>query len=131
MGNNFYSNGIKNHMSAKLPPLWKRTSKQDFMDLIERHMGIVTVCANILDCTYTQFYQAVSHWNLRDFLQAQKANLVSKAEEAVYRALGSENEQAALRAAELVLKSKQARGAGWGEDKTPQPVVVLTDEEKA
>lgn len=117
-------------MQAKLPPIWKRMSKQQFMDLIERHMGIVTVCANILDCTYTQFYQAVSHWNLRDFLQAQKANLVAKAEEAVYRALDSQSEQTALRAAELVLKLKQARAAGWGEDKSPQPVVVLTDEEK-
>lgn len=131
MGNNFYSNGIKNHMGAKMPPLWRRMSKEDFMAVVEKHMGICTVICNVLDCTYSQFYQAVSHWNLRDFVQEQKANLVSKAEEAVYRALDSQSEQAALRAAELVLKSRAARAQGWSDDKTPQPVVILTDEEKA
>lgn len=131
MGNNFYMNGVKNHMGAKLPPIWKRMSKEDFMAVVEKHMGICTVICNVLDATYTQFYQAVSHWNLREFVQEQKANLVSKAEEAVYRALDSQSEQAALRAAELVLKSKAARAQGWGDEKSPQPVVILTDEEKS
>lgn len=130
MKSNFYLNGVKNGMQPKLPPLWKRISKEDFMAVVEKHMGILTVCCNVLDCSYTQFWTACSHWNLREFLQEQKANLVSKAEEAVYKALDSESEQAALRAAELVLKSRAARAQGWGEDKSPQPVVVLTDEEK-
>lgn len=130
MKSGFYTNGITNGMSPKLPAAWKRMSKQQFMDVVEKYMGITTAICNVLDLTYSQFWSAVSHWQLRDFVQEQKANLVSKAEEAVYRALDSQSEQAALRAAELVLKSKQARSAGWAEDKTPQPVVVLTDEEK-
>ena len=131
MKTNLYSNGIKNGMQAKAPALWKRMSKQEFASVVEKHMGIVTVCCNVLDCTYSQFWAAASHWGLRDFVRQQKSNLVSKAEEAVYRALDSESEQAALRAAELVLKSKAARAQGWGEDKSTQPVVILTDEEKA
>lgn len=46
-------NGIKNHMKPKLPPLWKRMTKQEFQDTVEKHMGIVTVCCNVLDCTYS------------------------------------------------------------------------------
>ena len=46
-------NGVKNHMTPKLPPLWKRFTKQEFQDVVEKHFGIVTVCCNVLDCTYS------------------------------------------------------------------------------
>lgn len=57
-------------MTPKLPPLWKRYTKQEFANIVEKHMGIVTVCCNVLDCTYSQFWQAASHWELRDFVRA-------------------------------------------------------------
>ena len=53
LGNPVIDNGIKNHMTPKLPPLWKRMSKQEFADIVEKHLGIVTVCCNVLDCTYS------------------------------------------------------------------------------
>ena len=73
-------NGIKNGMKPKLPALWKRFTKQEFQNVVEKHFGIVTVCCNVLDCTYSQFWQAAGHWELTDFVRAQKAALVSKAE---------------------------------------------------
>lgn len=49
----FIENGIKNHMKPKLPAVWKRMTKQEFADIVEKHFGIVTVCCNVLDCTYS------------------------------------------------------------------------------
>ena len=68
--NEILRNGVKNGMTPKLPPLWKRFTKQEFANIVEKHMGIVTVCCNVLDCTYSQFWQAASHWELRDFVRA-------------------------------------------------------------
>ena len=120
-------------MKPKLPPLWKRMSKQEFQDTVEKHMGIVTVCCNVLDCTYSQFWQTVSHWELRDFVRAQKAALVSKAEETIASKLDSEVDNVALRAAEIVLRSQAAREQGWGSQPQVQvnTAVVLTEEQKA
>lgn len=131
--NEILRNGVKNHMQPKLPPLWKRYTKQEFANTVEKHMGIVTVCCNVLDCTYSQFWQAASHWELRDFVRAQKAALVSKAEETIAKKLDSEVDNVALRAAEIVLKSQAARDQGWGTQPQVQvnTAVVLTEEQKA
>ena len=51
--NEILRSGIKKHMTSKLPAIWKRFTKQDFIDTVEKHFGIVTVCCNVLDCTYT------------------------------------------------------------------------------
>ena len=53
LDNQLIQNGVKNHMTPKLPPLWKRFTKQEFADIVEKHFGIVTVCCNVLDCTYS------------------------------------------------------------------------------
>ena len=131
--NEILHNGIGNGMKPKLPPLWKRMSKQAFADVVEKHMGIVTVCCNVLDCTYSQFWQAAGHWDLRNFVRAQKAALVSKAEETIAKKLDSEFDNVALRAAEIVLKSQAARDQGWGSQPQVQvnTAVVLTEEQKA
>ena len=68
--NEILRNGVGNGMKPKLPPLWKRYTKQEFADIVEKHMGIVTVCCNVLDCTYSQFWHAAGHWDLRDFVRA-------------------------------------------------------------
>ena len=129
----FIENGIKNHMKPKLPAIWKRMTKQEFADIVEKHFGIVTVCCNVLDCTYTQFWQAASHWELRDFVREQKAALVSKAEQTIAEKLDSQIDSVALRAAEIVLKSQAAKEQGWGSQPQVQvnTAVVLTDEQKA
>ena len=131
--NEILRNGVKNGMTPKLPPLWKRYTKQEFADVVEKHFGIVTVCCNVLDCTYSQFWQAASHWELRDFVRAQKAALVSKAEETIAKKLDSSIDNVALRAAEIVLKSQAARDQGWGTQPQVQvnTAVVLTEEQKA
>ena len=133
LDNTLMQNGVKNGMTPKLPPIWKRYTKQEFADVVEKHMGIVTVCCNVLDCTYSQFWQAASHWELRDFVRAQKAALVSKAEETIASKLDSSIDNVALRAAEIVLKSQAARDQGWGSQPQVQvnTAVVLTDEQKA
>ena len=129
----FIENGVKNHMTPKLPPLWKRYTKQEFADIVEKHFGIVTVCCNVLDCTYSQFWQAASHWELREFVKQQKAALVSKAEKTLADKLDSQIDSVALRAAEIVLKTQAARDQGWGSQPQVQvnTAVVLTDEQKA
>ena len=131
--NEILRNGIGNGMKPKLPPLWKRMSKQEFANIVEKHMGIVTVCCNVLDCTYSQFWQAASHWELRDFVRAQKAALVSKAEQTIAEKLDSSIDNVALKAAEIVLKSQAAREQGWGTQPQVQvnTAVVLTEEQKA
>ena len=131
--NEILRNGVKNGMTPKLPPLWKRYTKQEFANIVEKHMGIVTVCCNVLDCTYSQFWQAAGHWELRDFVRAQKAALVSKAEETIAKKLDSELDNVALKAAEIVLKSQAARDQGWGSQPQVQvnTAVVLTEEQKA
>ena len=53
LSNTLMQNGVKNNMTPKLPPLWKRFTKQEFADIVEKHFGIVTVCCNVLDCTYS------------------------------------------------------------------------------
>ena len=120
-------------MRPKLPAIWKRYTKQEFADIVEKHLGIVTVCCNVLDCTYSQFWQAASHWNLRDFVREQKAALVSKAEQTIAAKLDSEVDNVALRAAEIVLRSQAARDQGWGTQPQVQvnTAVVLTEEQKA
>ena len=131
--NEILRNGVKNGMTPKLPPIWKRYTKQEFANVVEKHMGIVTVCCNVLDCTYSQFWQAAGHWELRDFVRAQKAALVSKAEETIAKKLDSEFDNVALRAAEIVLKSQAARDQGWGTQPQVEvnTAVVLTEEQKA
>ena len=131
--NEILRNGVKNGMTPKLPPLWKRYTKQEFANIVEKHMGIVTVCCNVLDCTYSQFWKAVGHWDLRDFVKEQKAALVSKAEQTIAEKLDSEIDNVALRAAEIVLKSQAARDQGWGSQPQVQvnTAVVLTEEQKA
>lgn len=131
--NEILENGIKNRMKPKLPAVWKRMTKQEFSDIVEKHFGIVTVCCNVIDCTYTQFWQAASHWELRDFVRQQKASLVSKAEQTVAEKLDSQIDSVALRAAEIVLKSQAAKDQGWGSQPQVQvsTAVVLTDEQKA
>ena len=126
-------NGVKNNMAPKLPPLWKRYTKQEFQDIVEKHLGIVTVCCNVLDCTYSQFWQAASHWELTDFVKQQKAALVSKAEKTLADKLDSQIDSVALRAAEILLKTQAARDQGWGSQPQVQvnTAVVLTDEQKA
>ena len=133
LDNALIQNGIKNHMKPKLPAIWKRFTKQEFADIVEKHFGIVTVCCNVLDCTYSQFWQAASHWELRDFVREQKAALVSKAEQTIAEKLDSQIDNVALRAAEIVLKSQAAREQGWGSQPQVQvnTAVVLTDEQKA
>lgn len=133
LDNQLIQNGIGNGMKPKLPPLWKRMTKQEFADIVEKHLGIVTVCCNVLDCTYSQFWQAASHWNLRDFVREQKAALVSKAEQTIAAKLDSEVDNVALRAAEIVLRSQAARDQGWGTQPQVQvnTAVVLTEEQKA
>ena len=53
LDNPVIDNGIKKHTKSKLPAIWKRFTKQEFADIVEKHFGIVTVCCNVLDCTYT------------------------------------------------------------------------------
>ena len=126
-------NGVKKHMTSKLPPLWKRFTKLEFADIVEKHFGIVTVCCNVLDCTYTQFWQAASHWELTDFVKQQKAALVSKAEKTLADKLDSQIDSVALRAAEILLKTQAAKAQGWGSKAQVQgnTAVVLTEEQKA
>ena len=133
LDNALIQNGVKNHMKSKLPPIWKRMTKQEFADVVEKHLGIITVCCNVLDCTYSQFWQAASHWDLRDFVREQKAALVSKAEQTIAEKLDSEVDNVALRAAEIVLRSQAAKEQGWGTQPQVQvsTAVVLTDEQKA
>ena len=133
LDNTLIQNGIKNGMKPKLPAIWKRFTKQEFADIVEKHFGIVTVCCNVLDCTYSQFWQAASHWELRDFVKQQKAALVSKAEQTIADKLDSQIDSVALRAAEIVLKSQAAKEQGWGSQPQVQvnTAVVLTDEQKA
>ena len=133
LGNALMQNGVKNNMAPKLPPLWKRYTKQEFADIVEKHFGIVTVCCNVLDCTYSQFWQAAGHWDLRDFVREQKAALVSKAEQTIAEKLDSHIDNVALKAAEIVLKSQAAREQGWGTQPQVQvnTAVVLTEEQKA
>ena len=133
LSNTLIQNGVKNNMAPKLPPLWKRMTKQEFADIVEKHLGIVTVCCNVLDCTYSQFWQAASHWDLRDFVREQKAALVSKAEQTIAEKLDSHFVNVFLKAAEIVLKSQAAREQGWGSQPQVQvnTAVVLTEEQKA
>lgn len=51
--NEILRSGIKKHMKSKLPAIWKRFTKQEFAEIVEKHFGIVTVCCNVLDCTYS------------------------------------------------------------------------------
>ena len=51
--NEILRNGVKKHTRSKLPAIWKRMSKLEFADIVEKHFGIVTVCCNVLDCTYS------------------------------------------------------------------------------
>lgn len=103
---------MTNNLKPILPPVWKRFSKEEFAAIIEKHCGIITSICNEVDCNFKQFYLAIDHYKLRDFLAEQKKKLVSVAENAVLECLKSENEAVKMRAAEFCLKC-QGKQYGW------------------
>lgn len=109
--------GFKNKLKPVLPPLQQRFTKEELQNIIEENYGVVTVLCNVLDCTYAQFYKAITHYNLRDCLANAKKNLVSLAENAILDCLKSQNENIKLKASEITLKSL-GRGEGWNFDTT-------------
>ena len=108
---------MKNGLKPVLPAVHKRFSKDELQQIIEQNYGIVTICCAQIDCTFAQFYKAITHYNLRDCLANAKKNLVSLAEKAVLDCLSSENENIKLKAAETTLKSL-GKTAGWNFDTT-------------
>ena len=109
--------GFKNNLKPVLPAVHKRFTKEELQNIIEENYGVVTVLCNVLDCTYAQFYKAITHYNLRDCLANAKKNLVSLAEKAILDCLSSQNDQVKLRAAETTLKSL-GKSEGWSFDTT-------------
>lgn len=109
--------GFKNKLKPVLPPLQQRFTKEELQNIIEENYGVVTVLCNILDCTYAQFYKAITHYNLRDCLANAKKNLVGLAESAILDCLKSQNENIKLKASEITLKSL-GKTAGWSFDTT-------------
>lgn len=61
--------GITGGMKAVLPPLWERYTKEEFMSVVEHNVGITTAVCNQLDCTFTQYWNAVKKWGLQEFVQ--------------------------------------------------------------
>ena len=109
--------GFKNNMPPVLPAVFKRYSKEELQQIIEQYYGITTVICGIIDCTYSQFYKALDHYNLRDCLANAKKNLVGLAEKAVLECLKSQNEQIKLKAAQTTLQSL-GKTSGWNFDNT-------------
>lgn len=109
--------GLKNNMPPVLPAVHKRFSKEQLQQIIEQNYGIVTVCCAQIDCTFKQFYKALDHYNLRDFLAESKKHLVGLAEKCILDCLTSQNEQIKLKAAETTLKSL-GKNDGWGVEGT-------------
>ena len=109
--------GFKNKLKPVLPPLQQRFTKEELQNIIEENYGVVTVLCNILDCTYAQFYKAITHYNLRDCLANAKKNLVGLAESAILDCLKSQNENIKLKASEITLKSL-GKTEGWSFDTT-------------
>ena len=93
------------HKPAVLDPIPKRYTKEQFIAEIEANYGIVTLLCAKLDCTAKQFYKAIDHWKLRDFLKDCKKGLVGLAEKAILDCLMSADESIRLRAAVTTLKS--------------------------
>ena len=93
------------HKPAVLDPIPKRYTKEQFIAEIEANYGIVTLLCAKLDCTAKQFYKAIDHWKLRDFLKDCKKSLVGLAEKAILDCLMSADESIRLRAAVTTLKS--------------------------
>lgn len=108
---------FKNNMTAVLPSVAERYSKDELEDIIVKNLGIVTVICSILDCTYKQFYNALDKYDLRDALSESKKQLVSIAEKAVLDCLNSESEKIKLEAAKHTLNSL-GRDSGWGNNQT-------------
>ena len=109
--------GFKNNLPSVLPAVHKRFSKEQLQQIIEENYGIVTICCAQIDCTYAQFYKAITHYNLRDCLANAKKNLVSLAEKAILDCLKSQNDTIKLKAAETTLKSL-GKTEGWSFDTT-------------
>ena len=109
--------GFKNKLKPILPPVYERFTKEELQTIIEENYGVVTVLCNVLDCTYAQFYKAITHYNLRDCLANAKKNLVGLAEKAILDCLKSQNENIKLKASEITLKSL-GKTEGWSFDNT-------------
>ena len=109
--------GFKNKLTPVLPAVHKRFSKEELQQIIEQNYGVVTVLCNLLDCTYAQFYKAITHYNLRECLANAKKRLVSLAEKAILECLSSQNENIKLKASEITLKSL-GKTEGWNFDTT-------------
>ena len=109
--------GFKNKLTPVMPPLQQRFTKEELQTIIEENYGVVTVLCNILDCTYAQFYKAISYYKLRDCLAESKKRLVSLAEKAILDCLKSQNENIKLKASEITLKSL-GKTEGWSFDTT-------------
>lgn len=108
---------FKNNMTAVMPPVYDRYSKEELEEIIIKNYGIITVICSLVDCTYKQLYGAIDKYELRDVLAESKQQLVSIAEKAVLDCLNSESEKIRFEAARHTLNSL-GRSQGWGNDQT-------------
>lgn len=108
---------FKNNMTAVMPPVYDRYSKEELEEIIIKNYGIITVICSLVDCTYKQLYVAIDKYELRDVLAESKQQLVSIAEKAVLDCLNSESEKIRFEAARHTLNSL-GRSQGWGNDQT-------------
>lgn len=106
---------FKNNMTAVMPPVYDRYSKEELEEIIIKNYGIITVICSLVDCTYKQLYGAIDKYELRDVLAESKQQLVSIAEKAVLDCLNSESEKIRFEAARHTLNSL-GRSQGWGND---------------
>lgn len=68
---------------------------------------------NDIDCTYPQFYKAVKKYNLQNYLQEAKRNIISLAEAQIVRSLN--NPEEAFDAAKFILE-RLGKSEGWSKD---------------
>lgn len=108
--------GITGGMHQVLPALYKRISKEEFIQCIEQNCGITTAICNQLDCTFSQYWHAVKKWGLEEFVAESRKSLVSIAEKVMSDLLNSEDERIRFQSANYILKTQGAT-QGWSEPK--------------
>lgn len=123
------TSGVTNALKPKLPPVKDRYTKEQVEECIERHLGIVTSICNDLDCTYTQFYRAVKHWQLDGAIEEARKTIVAEAEGALLQALRSQDERVRLDAAKYTL-ARLGKDNGWSENPNVAVAVQVSPSEK-
>lgn len=106
---------MKNELQKSEKPVFKRFSKKEFSDIIERFNGLTFDICREIQCSPRQFWITVERYGLRELVAESRKNLVSEAESELRFQLRSGDDETRLKAATFILE-RLGKTEGWSKN---------------